>query len=65
MTLKNCQGYRKWYEQVKMSNYFIVLASKFTFADIYSVEENLSVKVFATPSQKNSITVFLHMSWKA
>ena len=46
VTLKFNQGHRKWYEWVKLNEYYH--HAKFDSYHIYSVRENFNVKDFAT-----------------
>ena len=49
VTLKYNQGHRKWYEWVKVSEYYY--QAKFEIYHVYSFRENRNVKVFATCGQ--------------
>ena len=77
MTLKYNQGHGKWYEWVKLNNYYH--HAKFDLHHTYSVQENHNVKVFATyghlagraarpPASQTLIiiikTLFFHLSPK-
>ena len=46
VTLKYNQGHWKWYEYVKLNEYYNY--AKFAIYHIYGVRENRNVKVFAT-----------------
>ena len=46
VTLKHNQGPCKWYEWVKLNEYYH--RAKFDISHIYSVQENFNVKVFAS-----------------
>ena len=46
VTLKYNKGHPKWYEWVKLNEYFY--HAKIDIYHIYSVQENLNVTVFAT-----------------
>ena len=46
VTLKYNQGHCKWYELVKLNEYYH--RAKFDIYHIYSVQENCNIKVFAT-----------------
>ena len=50
--MKHNQGHWKWYEWVKMNNYYY--HAKFDIYHIYSVRENQNFKVFATYGHSTS-----------
>ena len=49
MTLKYNQGHWKWYESVKLNDYYH--HAKFDIYHMYSVRENCNVKLFAKYGQ--------------
>ena len=57
MTLKYNEGHKKWYEWVKLNQYYH--HAKFDNYHTYTVRENLSVKVFAIYRQSAALTLII------